>query len=353
MTCKAGVAAIFVLYLLVSTFWGYPVPQSISASQPDKIVSKDVPFQLEASISLDIGAEEPMVLGDGESSQDHRTEAILGTSSQKTYLLSPNARKQVLAYRNGTGLLVNIHVTHHGGTTVCQVIGRAPGAKGKSPTFYCMGIRPQDGVVNETDYPREHPWSAKETAASIHKVRRYFHMIAWEYGRRRARPISFTDWEHPELLSLVVLRHPLARMLTTTSVYFRERYPNIHHRNASLEEWWAFAKDPRNNNFALAQLADDPTCCQNAETSSIHVRSAQALLRRTSILVDMECLGESLVALADLLGVTLRKPLPMTKPHLPPEAWMPSDVYEYLIYRNRQDIALYEWSKSLSLVRCS
>jgi len=52
---------------------------------------------------------------------------------------------QLENYRRGTALMLNVHVTHHGGTTFCDVMGRA--LHKTAPNFACQANRPKDDVL--------------------------------------------------------------------------------------------------------------------------------------------------------------------------------------------------------------
>ena len=77
-------------------------------------------------------------------------------------------------------------------------------------------------------------------------------------------------------------------------------------------------------------------------------------------MLDQECLSESMTAFAQVMN----KPLPdqetsRTVQKVPSSAAATArerikydEIYEYLAERNKMGMALYEWSKSISLVRC-
>jgi len=121
------------------------------------------------------------------------------------------AARQVQSYRRGTGLVVSVHITHHGGTALCHAIGRATGGTtGKgAPSFACMNVRTRDKAFRDSRYPRHRPWRRDETASNIALARRYFHFVSWEFGLSRKKfRLDETDWEDPNLVSVVVMRDP-------------------------------------------------------------------------------------------------------------------------------------------------
>ena len=86
---------------------------------------------------------------------------------------------QLESYRNGSGLILNVHVTHHGGTAVCGVLRSADdvptldGYQSEVPEFACMGdaANISGGVYQYTK--SNVPWIGQnETANGISKARR-------------------------------------------------------------------------------------------------------------------------------------------------------------------------------------
>jgi len=126
------------------------------------------------------------------------------TSGGLRYSLSNRAGQQAEQFRLGSGLLLNVHITHHAGTTMCGTIGRAVGA----PRFVCMGVKPEDNVT-DPGYPKSNPWPRLDTAKNIAIVRRYFRYVSWEYNKAPKLPLSETDWENPALVSILVVRDPM------------------------------------------------------------------------------------------------------------------------------------------------
>ena len=103
-------------------------------------------------------------------------------------------------------------------------------------------------------------------------------------------------------------------------------------------------------------------CCQGNETSRVHLEAAKALIRRFSLVLDIACLDQGMMVLADLLNISLHQKKSKSKEKLteilstrktPRERVGHDDVYDFMVDRNRLNIELYEWSKSLALVNCS
>jgi len=275
------------------------------------------------------------------------------------YEVTRQAAQQIKSYRQGTGLIVNIHITHHGGTTVCSLLGRSRDAVGASPTFNCLHVKPEDNVT-DTNYPRAiQPWTLEDTATNIAIVRKYFHMISWEFGNLYRIPnpsLEVTEWENHNLLSVFVVRDPMSRLLAGSG-YLNKHYPGVSSGNAKKDEWWRYARDPWfTNNYALRVLAGNE-CCNGTNTDPRHLENAKAVVEQFSIVLDIECLIEGLKALAGLLNITLAtssRSTMMPPHHVPPRERIGyDDVYEFLLEKNHLDIELYEWSRSRALVDCS
>lgn len=184
------------------------------------------------------------------------------------------AALQIQHYKQGTGLIVNIHITHHGGTTVCRAIGHSP--NGTAPSRACN--RPTENDGDNIPFPDRNPWLHAQTADNIKLLRENFHMIGMEFGYIGHVPkpsLAVTDWEHPDLVSMIVMRHPVSRLLARSG-WIHNHYPDIPKGNASQTDWWEYAKHPWfTNNYALRVLAGHE-CCDGANTSREHLQQAKA-----------------------------------------------------------------------------
>lgn len=219
------------------------------------------------------------------------------------YNVTQQAARQIQHYRQGTGLVVNVHITHHGRTTVCHTLGHSP--DGKSPSSNCN--RPK---LQITDFPARRPWTHAQTTSKINLVRKHYHMVGWEFGflgHLPNPPLRETDWENPNLLSIIVMHDPISRLLASSG-YIHKHFPNIPKGNATKQEWWDYANDPWfTNNYALRVLAGKE-CCDGANTDQKHLENARALVEHFSIVLDIECLTQGLKAVSSLLNITLSTP---------------------------------------------
>ena len=102
------------------------------------------------------------------------------------------------------------------------------------------------------------------------KARQYFHMISWEFNSiddidTIVRPLKETNWEHPKLLSIVITRDPLSRLLAGSAMTKR-KYTGYNTGNMLHERWWDYiAKDYNKNtdNFFLRMIGNYPRTINN------------------------------------------------------------------------------------------
>eukprot|EP00978_Attheya_sp_CCMP212_P026817 scaffold88901_cov66-Attheya_sp.AAC.2 len=64
------------------------------------------------------------------------------------YNVTETAKLQIENYRRATGLMLNVHITHHGGTTFCGAIGHAKDTNSKISSASCMGVKEEYGIAN-------------------------------------------------------------------------------------------------------------------------------------------------------------------------------------------------------------
>ncbi|CAB9512030.1 expressed unknown protein [Seminavis robusta] len=170
-----------------------------------------------------------------------------------------------------------------------------------------------------------------------------------------------TNWDHPNLVSFIVMREPISRSLAGDGKMMR-KYPTIWDKagvakNGTLEDFWQFAQEPvHNNNYALRILSDS-TCCNGSNTDVSYLEEAKEFVSRFTFVIDIACLGDSLQKLADVLGIELTqntKSADSHHQHKTLEERIPyPKVLNYLKEKNKRDIELYEWSKTRSILECS
>lgn len=259
---------------------------------------------------------------------------------------------QIENYREDAALMIHIHVTHHGGTTFCNTVGNAIGDNKNTPSFACIWTERGRRID---------PWNTRrETKRNVLILRKKFHMISWEYQDFPIRnvPLESTDWESPNIVSVIIMRDPMSRMLTDSS-YLKNTFGHGNQKIESLtaKDWHEYSRSVQTDNFALRILTDRWGCCSGADTDPDHLKMAKKLLRRMTYVLDMACLDEGMARLSAELGITMNiKKGKRVRSHVgssPEERIKDKEIYRYLIEKNRLDIKLYEWSKSLALVDCA
>jgi len=185
----------------------------------------------------------------------------------------------------------------------------------------------------------------------VTKVLGYFHMIAWEYHDFPVHgPLEKTHWTMPEILSVVLMRHPMSRMLSAPGVRSLGDYDD--------GEWAKFLEMKRNDNLSLRTLAPDKRCCDGADTPPHFLSSAKKLLEHFTYVLDAGCLEEGMERLAEDLGIRINPTGAKLRTYHDADALLEEEInnperYNELLQKNGPDIELYEWSKSIALVNCT
>ncbi|KAI2500717.1 hypothetical protein MHU86_13745 [Fragilaria crotonensis] len=248
---------------------------------------------------------------------------------------------QIQNYKNGHALIVNFHITHHAGTTLCRLARD----NGPVPQFACMGGRNFPPRLKRYLSSKFTPWYSNETDNSIEKIRPVYHYVSWEYDLKPLnRSLKDTNWEHPKLVSIIVMRNPMDRLLTDVG---RKQ----HVVNGTSEEWWEYAQTIETNNYALRTITSFEGCCNGSNTPNSYLGSAKTYLQRFTFIIDMDCLDESLTVMSSILGFNNTAKPGMRRPSAR-ERIQNDTLYDYLLRRNAMDIALYQWAKERSLVKC-
>lgn len=259
-------------------------------------------------------------------------------------------KKQIQNYRDGKALIINVHITHHAGTTFCSEMKKW----GEVPNFACLGGDNWDKAALPAKNDR--PWTNDLTAERTDLVRSYFHMISWEFGHIPVPPLGDTDWEYENLVSVYITRNPLDRLLSGGGVINRQ-FGTLEER--TLDQWWAYSNSTYTDNFALNRLTGG-ACVDGDQTPESCLDQGKKLLSRFTFVLDQQCLSESMAAFARVMNKpapdqetsrTVQK-VPKSAAATAQERISSDEIYEYLTERNKMDTALYEWSKSISLVRC-
>ena len=264
--------------------------------------------------------------------------AANGTAASYTAARNNIVADQIRSYREGKGLIVSIHITHHAGTSMCGYMHQV----GNVSDFACM-----------TRIGGPNPWTHGEAENNVALVREAgLHMVSWEYGPPAgfpSPPLSGMNWESPDVVSVYISRDPMDRSLAGDGI-LNVRYGPAEQRSKS--QWWDFANSYATNNFALSKLTGGH-CARGENTTKDCVLEGSALLRRMTFVLDQACLDEGLVALGRELGLSPPKLRPPKHHSSARERINDPALYDFIKRQMQRDIELYEWSKGISLVTCN
>jgi hypothetical protein len=234
------------------------------------------------------------------------------------------------------------------------------------------------------------PWTKNETGPFIQTIRPYFHYLSWEYGgpqkMPKGRSLDDPDWEHPLLVSVAITRDPLSRLLASDGGT-KNQFPGWNKGQLPRNKWWdyaAYSGNKNTDNFFLRILTKSNMSQRTSEQRAIrnhvdvgincstkalmelfpttihasHYEHGKDLLDGFTVVLDIACLDEGMAVLADLLhlenyGENYGDGASHKQHATPRERIGYDDVYEYLLAKNQWDIALYEYSKTISLIRCN
>jgi hypothetical protein len=237
----------------------------------------------------------------------------------------------------------------------------------------------QDWPDGMNPNPSEHnilPWYNEHTAPYVERFRSCFHYISQEYTRFAG--LHRTNWEYENLVSIIVMRDPLERFLASgrCGEFYDGKAKSLKGdpTNETRALFWEYANADCADNYALRVLANS-SCVNGSSTRLSCLDSAKNLLKRFTFILDQACLSDSFVALGNTLHLNITKdslekktrdetksPIDKyarvmisshKKHHLSVRERLNNDtLYNYLQHQFRQDIALYKWSKTQSIVQC-
>ena len=293
-------------------------------------------------------------------------------------------------FQKGEGVLILLHITHTGGTFIRTKLAKANSAHITNPPNVPYSKLPPGGSYqgpNRTNFFKMLlPSHYAKNGTIIHHNNttttvlptnwnifydgslgddvHYNFFIWWELSGNKAGwsyhpfepyqdpPLSFLDWESPHVLSVIVMRNPLDRLLSGDRGNVAKQYGKVSDRTTM--QWWDFAHDDRyTNNYSLKSLTTPYD-----DISRIGLQSAKSLLKRLDYILDQDCLNDNLGKVCQDIGLTdndiLSQPSSTRSTHATAQERIHNDtVYKFLTDKNKLDIELYEWSKNQSYVRCS
>ncbi|KAL7479287.1 hypothetical protein ACHAW6_005022 [Cyclotella cf. meneghiniana] len=262
---------------------------------------------------------------------------------------------QISNYIAGKALILNIHITHHAGTSVCVKMSQL----GPTPSFACMKKKSGDNSPWPAYDPNINKFSISYDDAStlVQVFRPYFHFMAMEYPRWGN--LHNANWEYENLVSMIVMRNPLDRFLAGGKC---GRFHNSLINEADPEPseevqrlFWEYANDGCADNYALRVLANSAHC--NEGNMNECFESAKSLLQRFTFILDEDCLDEGMEAMGAQLHLDITSDSfesHLHHEHTSAQERIHNDtLYEFLLDKFHYDIALYEWSKNMSIVKCT
>merc|ERR1740139_2075808 len=113
-------------------------------------------------------------------------------------------------------------------------------------------------------------------------------MIGWEFGFKPKRLLSETDWENPLLVSVIIVKDPIDRLMGgSTSI--NKIFGKADERNQSA--WWEYVQKSQTDNFALHKLT--PKGCPSGENTPLAcLEAAKDVVKRFTFILDIACLDE-------------------------------------------------------------
>merc|ERR1712226_1807391 len=90
---------------------------------------------------------------------------------------------------------------------------------------------------------KEQPWKHHDTGHHVGALLKYFRLVMQNYGDNLpSGPLSSTNWEHPQLVSVIIAMHPFERVLAG-SVTVNKRFRPAETR--SHGDWWMYANQTK------------------------------------------------------------------------------------------------------------
>ena len=163
------------------------------------------------------------------------------------------------------------------------------------------------------------------------------------------------DWESPRVVSLLIVRDPIERLLSGDGVVTSLFGDHRSEQGRTAAQWWAYANNNAfTKNYQLCILSN------MVETSLPEaLQKAKQLTKRFTFVLDQACLDANLLMLARLLdwerptsrqldwNFLMRKNRPTVAQEI-----NNATLLAYLQTRNQADIEFYNRAKQLSLVQC-
>ena len=236
-------------------------------------------------------------------------------------------------YYNHKAVVMNIHITHHAGTTLC-LWATCNGHAAKD--YKCS----QPGGLSATAFT--HTSEIERKLLGIYDTK----YVSFEYRTfQQEDDLSKVDWQAPWVISVLVVRDPLERLLAADYTV-EAKYGSVKNRTA--EQWWQYATDDTySRNYQTRILGG------GVKTDAL--RNSQALVSKVTFVLDQHCFNANLKRLGMLFGWKAPKGFnhgPLRSRGSVTSRINNDTLLGFLEERNRDDIEFYRWARERSLVRC-
>jgi len=240
---------------------------------------------------------------------------------------------------SAAALVVNIHITHHGGTQICHIAQENVRAADAACYVPHVQFPPRDASL--THYARQ--------------VNESFDFVNWEFRwAPHPVPLDALGWHEPHIVSILAVRDPIDRLLAGDG--FQSSFgPVVSVRDGGdpLRKWTAvhwdkYAHSAFTDSYQLRILAGG-----GADQAAL--ARAQALTKRMTYVLDLACFHDNLEALARHLGWHYNFGTVAQHPHTTTP--IVNRLHNYTLLnelksRNRYDIEFYRWAQKRALVVC-
>ena len=244
---------------------------------------------------------------------------------------------------------MNLHITHHGGTNLCAFARKHSHlATGSFACFFTPAI-----------------WEDKHASASVgpfapSRQNEYFDaarsegigFVNWEYRGPPHIPIKSVEWEKSSLISILVVRDPIARLLSSAGLDKIRYGSDLPTRTDA--QWRNYEHAAETDNYQLRIVAG---CSRNVcDVDADTLETAKVVARQITYVIDLACLDENMLELAKRLGWSTNLEKKRKGGHhiykSNAERVGNAARLRRLQKRNEFDIQFYKWAKTQSLVRC-
>jgi hypothetical protein len=230
--------------------------------------------------------------------------------------VSDLALKQIDSFVAGTGVLINLHITHHAGTTVCHAAKLDQACCNCTNSCYPPQLDPNGIFVLIDRYIDKHCKTdpADCGVGGSPKIQRLLEAFffastkmlgernkVWSHEWRAAPPARIWEhfpWASERILTVLVVRDPLQRMLSEDGTAM-DKYPEAfgHPMGANFTRYMT---DHMANDYAFGILAGRTNPVDTA--LGPRMTRAKFTVESASVVLDQSCLAQGLCKFCHLVG---------------------------------------------------